>query len=161
MVINLIQILSYLNLNCNFSIYVKLATHHLSAPPKPNLASQQQTSSSYPKPLPRPVPSQRPISQFRRPSPTSNIKNQKRTPISSTHHRPRSRSPLSPINNTQSTPKIGTTKRIPKKIQPRSQENPVESTSSQVQQPVKTTNKNKSSEKSKFPLPEASKQWFF
>ena len=77
--------------------------------------------------------------------------------MSSTHHRPRSRSPLSPIDNTQSTPKIGTTKRIPKKIQPRSQENPVKSTSSQVQQPVKTTNKNKPHEKSKFPLPDASK----
>ena len=31
----------------------------------------------YPKPLPRPVPLQRPISQFRRPSPTSNKKPKK------------------------------------------------------------------------------------
>ena len=135
-------------LKLQFFLYMLHLATRLSAPPKPKLASQQQTSSSYPKPLPIPVPSQRLISQCRRSSPTSNIKNQKRTPISTTHPRPRSRSPLSPIDNT--------TKKISKKIQPRSQENPVEPTSSQNQQPVKTTNKKKSSEKSKFPLPEAS-----
>ena len=92
---------------------------HLSAPPKPKLASRQQTSSSYPRPLLRPIPSQRSVlSQFRRSSRTSNIENQTKTPIS--------RSPLSLINNTQSMPNIGATKKTPKKIQPRSQENPVE-----------------------------------
>ena len=46
---------------------------------------------------------------------------------------------------------------MPEKIQPHSQENYGESSSSQIKQPVKTTSKNKPSEKSKFPLPEASK----
>ena len=46
---------------------------------------------------------------------------------------------------------------MPRKIQPGSQKYPVELTSSQVQQPVKTTNKNKPTEKRKCLLPEASK----
>ena len=48
-------------------------------------------------------------------------------------------------------------KKIPWKMQPPSQENPIKSTSSQIQQPLKTTNKNKPPEKSKFLLPETSK----